>query len=83
MLEREGDLTLVLLTLNGRVADSPESLAGSEAAPVLDAVRELVDEGWQVVGRLHTAFVGYDAEDHFWRETYLRLGLPFEPGWRK
>jgi hypothetical protein len=80
VLEREGDTLLVPLALNGRLGAPGQSLDGDEAIPVLDAIEALRQEGWQVVGRLHTAFVGYDSEDHFWRETLRHLGLSRDGG---
>ena len=79
VLEREGDVMLVPLALNGQLFAPEQSLGKEEVRPVLEALWEFVREGWQVTGRLHTAFVGFDAEDDFWRETFLHLGLPNEP----
>lgn len=84
VLENEGDLMLVPLALNGRVSAPQQSLTGSEDEPVLMTVREWIDQGWHIVGRLYTSFVGYDAEDDFWRETYLSLGhIPPRPTRRR
>ena len=75
VLGREGDLMLVPLALNGRLAAPQQTLDEGEVGPLLDLLRELLKEGWQVVGRLHTVFVGFDAEDDFWRETFQHLSL--------
>jgi len=81
VLEREGDLMLVPLALNGQLAAPHQAADASDPGPVLDLLRELVGEGWLVTGRLHTAFVGFDAEDDFWRETWQHLGLRNLRGW--
>lgn len=74
LLERDGDLVLVPLSLGGRTATPGRAIDGDDVDPVLETLDELMAAGWQVVGRLHTAFVGFDSEDDFWRETFLRLG---------
>ena len=74
VLENEGDLMLVPLALNGRVAAPQQPIAGGEVEAALMTVREWIAQGWRVIGRLHTSFVGYDAEDDFWRQTYVALG---------
>lgn len=76
VLENEGDLMLIPLALNGRLATPQIPLAGGEVEAALRGVQEWIDRGWQVVGRMYTSFIGYEAEDDFWRETRLSLGAP-------
>ena len=73
VLEREGDLALLPCKV-----ERPVCQATCDSVGVHDAVatlRELVAEGWHVVGRLQVTFVGQDAEDHFWEATLKSLGM--------
>lgn len=78
VLENEGDLMLIPLGLNGQLAAPHLPLEGSEVESALRGVQEWIDRGWQVVGRMYTSFIGYEAEDDFWRETRLSLGAPLK-----
>ncbi len=75
VLGREGDTLLVPLALSGHLAGPGQPIDADAAYPALDAIESLRQEGWQVIGRLHTVFVGYDAEEDFWREACRHLGL--------
>ena len=74
VLENEGDLMLVPLGLNGQLAAPQQPIEGGDVQAALRFVQEWIDQGWHVLGRVHTSFIGYEAEDDFWRETYLSLG---------
>ncbi len=82
VLENEGDLMLVPLGLNGQIAAPQQPIEGAldsgEVQAALRFVQEWIDQGWHVVGRVYTSFIGYEAEDDFWRETYLSLGTPLK-----
>ncbi len=56
---------------------NPVQVAYSAAAlrsAVVQAVRELEAEGWQVVGRLQATFHGVDTEDDFWERVDCGMG---------
>lgn len=71
VLEREGDVILLPCSSSGFAAE--ESNATVHAA--LTTCQELVADGWSIVGRLSTTFVGQYAEDHFWKSTLRGLGM--------
>jgi hypothetical protein len=74
VLEREGDLAL----LPCRARSPDNGCAPGDTADAHNAVlslQELIAEGWRVVGRLRTSFVGQEAEDHFWEATLRSLGM--------
>lgn len=71
VLEREGDLALLPCSA-GRRAIDPSDASVHDA---LIALQEMIAEGWHVVGRLQTTFVGQEAEDHFWESTLKALGM--------
>jgi hypothetical protein len=80
ILDREGDLALLPCAEIGYIYYVPQTDGVPEAwddfrliharAPhcddVLATVRRLEDEGWHVVGRLETTFVGLETETAFW-----------------
>lgn len=66
---------LVPLTLNGRIAAPQQLIEGDEVRSAVRFVQEWIDQGWQVIGRMYTSFVGYETEGDFWRETYASLGM--------
>ena len=73
VLEREGDLALLPCRVERPVCSETCDSAGVHAA--IAAVREMLADGWHVVGRLQMTFVGQDAEDHFWEATLKALGM--------
>jgi hypothetical protein len=76
VLENEGDLMLVPLGLSGQLLAPGQPIEGDAVRAALHFVQEWIDQGWHVIGRVYTSFIGYEAEDDFWRETYLSLGAP-------
>jgi len=73
VLEREGDLALLPCQVERPVGAETCDPAGVHAA--IATAREMMADGWHVVGRLQVTFVGQDAEDHFWEATLKALGM--------
>jgi hypothetical protein len=78
VLENEGDLMLVPLGLSGQLLAPQQPIEGDTVWAARFVVQEWIDRGWHVIGRVYTSFIGYEAEDDFWRETYLSLGAPLD-----
>jgi hypothetical protein len=88
VLDRQGDLMLLPTATisyicyapldDGAWADhsiDPVRVTSSAAAArpaVMQAVQELVADGWQVIGRLQATFHGIDTEDDFWARLDVR-----------
>ena len=73
VLERVGDLALLPCKVERPVcAETCDTLGVHDAVATL---RELIAEGWHVVGRLQMTFIGQEAEDHFWEATLRSLGM--------